>query len=147
MTTMSTDIDMLRILAMKPDRSQKGNVLVEFALILPAFLALLFGMITFSVAMYNKTVLTMATREGARAGAKYAANQTDASRMSSARTVALQACQDHMISFGGGATPDVPITTIQNKILTVSATCNYTGLYIFSASLPRISAQSSMRIE
>lgn len=146
MTTMQADVSMLQTPAMEHDQSQKGNVLVEFAFILPLFLLLLFGVITFSVALYNKTVLTMATREGARAGAKYVANKTVDERRTIAKTITGTYCQN-LISFGSGMTPDVPLPGVDsNNILTVMASYNYTGVYLWSTIIP-ISAQSSMRLE
>ena len=47
---------------------QKGAVAVEFALILPVLVLLLFGIVEFSLLMYNKQILTNASREGARYG-------------------------------------------------------------------------------
>ena len=128
-------------------QSQKGSVLVEFALILPVFLTLLFGVVTFSIALFNKTVLTMATREGARAGAKYVANRTNAITKSSATTAVTNACQNNLISFGNAMTPTITFNAdpIGDNQLTVNASVNYTGLYIFSGL--SISAQSTMRIE
>lgn len=144
MIAMRTGVSLPQATIPKHTQPQKGNVLVEFALILPLFLFLLFGMITFSVALYNKTVLTMATREGARAGAKFVANRTDAIITSNATAAASQVYQNNLISFGSGMTPSVT-SSIQNNILTVTANVNYTGIYIFSNFT--ISAQSSMRLE
>lgn len=56
---------------MKPTlnlNDEDGAAIVEFALILPLFLALLFGIIEFSLLLYNQHVITNACREGARAG-------------------------------------------------------------------------------
>ena len=142
---MNTDVAMLQTSTTGHAQFQKGSVLVEFALILPMFLTLLIGMATFSLGLYNKTVLTMATREGARAGVKFVAGRTNTTIASSARAAVLQVCQNNLISFGPGMTPDVPTPTIQNNILTVTANVNYTGFYIFSDML--ISAQTSMKLE
>jgi hypothetical protein len=49
-------------------RNQGGASAVEFALILPLLICLLFGIIEFGLLMYNKAVITNASREGARAG-------------------------------------------------------------------------------
>jgi hypothetical protein len=49
-------------------KEQKGASLVEFALILLAFLSLLFGVIEFGLVIYNQQVINNAAREGARAG-------------------------------------------------------------------------------
>ncbi|MGA1823364.1 MAG: TadE/TadG family type IV pilus assembly protein [bacterium] len=46
----------------------RGSVALEFALILPIFSALLFGVIEFGSLMYNKAIITNAAREGARFG-------------------------------------------------------------------------------
>jgi Flp pilus assembly protein TadG len=124
---------------------QKGSVLVEFALILPLFLVLLFGVVFFSVALYNKTVLTMATREGARAGAMFVADRTTEAVITGATAATLQACQGNLISFGPAVDCNVPTPTLQDNILTVSATVDYGGLFMFPGLL--ISAQTSMRLE
>ena len=47
---------------------QCGVAAVEFALILPLLLALLFGMAEVSLLLYDQAVITNASREGARAG-------------------------------------------------------------------------------
>lgn len=51
-------------------RSQQGAAAVEFALILPIFLLLLFGMIEYGWILTNQIVLTHAVSEGARAAVK-----------------------------------------------------------------------------
>ncbi len=144
MIIRSLDTVMLQGSTAEHAESQRGGVLIEFALILPLFLALLFGMITFSTAFYNKTVLTMASREGARAGVVFVADQTDADIRNRAATVALRICQDKLVSFGPGMTPAVT-PVISGDTLTVTASGNYTGVFIFSDL--SISAETSMRIE
>lgn len=144
MTTMCKDLAILPARATELARSQKGSVIIEFALILPLFLILLFGMVTFSTALYNKTVLTMASREGARAGVVFVANQTEADIRNRASSVALQVCQDNLISFGPSMTPSVT-PVISGDTLTVTASGNYSGVFIFSDMA--ISAETSMRIE
>jgi Flp pilus assembly protein TadG len=51
--------------------SQKGASAVEFAMILPLLMLILFGIIEFSLLMYNKAMITNASREGARRGIVY----------------------------------------------------------------------------
>ncbi len=46
----------------------RGLVMVELALILPVILLLVWGMAETGVALYNKTILTYATRDAARIG-------------------------------------------------------------------------------
>ncbi|MBP9713726.1 MAG: pilus assembly protein [Sterolibacterium sp.] len=46
----------------------RGVAAVEFALVLPLLLLLLFGIIEFSIALYDKALITNASREAARYG-------------------------------------------------------------------------------
>lgn len=50
-------------------KSRSGQAVVEFALILPVFMLMLFGAIEFGRAYYTLHLLTNAAREGARTGA------------------------------------------------------------------------------
>jgi Flp pilus assembly protein TadG len=47
-------------------RDQNGGAAVEFAIILPLLIALLFGIVEFGLLLYNKQIITNASREGAR---------------------------------------------------------------------------------
>jgi hypothetical protein len=49
-------------------KREDGAAAIEFALVLPILILLLFGIIEFALALYNKEVITNASREGARAG-------------------------------------------------------------------------------
>ena len=47
---------------------ERGASAVEFALLLPVLILILFGIVEFGLAFYTQQVLTNASREGARAG-------------------------------------------------------------------------------
>lgn len=47
-------------------KNQKGAAAVEFAIVLPLFVIIVFGIIEFSLLFYAKAVITNASREGAR---------------------------------------------------------------------------------
>ena len=49
-------------------RREAGGAAAEFAIILPLLILILFGTVEFGLLLYNKQVLTNASREGARAG-------------------------------------------------------------------------------
>lgn len=49
--------------------TETGQALVEFALVLPIFLVLLFGLVDFGRAFHTWLLVTNAAREGARVGA------------------------------------------------------------------------------
>jgi len=53
---------------MKRLKLQTGANLVEFALVTPLLLMIVFGIADMSLALYDKAVITNASREGARAG-------------------------------------------------------------------------------
>lgn len=48
--------------------SRRGQSLVEFALAIPLLMVVMFGAVEFGTALYDKAVITNASREGARAG-------------------------------------------------------------------------------
>ena len=138
--------------AKKPASSQKGNALVEFAFVLPLFLFLVFGMITFSLALYDKIILTMATREGARAGALDSHDSENTAKTAAENFTknAADPSKNILISF----TDSTP-TFIANKSgndIVVQGTYLYTGLPspFWNLLLPatiNLTAQNTMRIE
>jgi Flp pilus assembly protein TadG len=52
-------------------RREEGSITVEFALLMPFFLMLVFGIVDFGHAFYMKQIVTNASREGARYGTRY----------------------------------------------------------------------------
>ena len=52
-------------------RKDRGGVAVEFAILLPVFLILAFGILDFGHAFYMQQMITSASREGARYATKY----------------------------------------------------------------------------
>jgi Flp pilus assembly protein TadG len=58
-------------------KREEGAAAVEFALVLPLLMLILFGIIEFGFAFYNKEVITNASREGARAGIVQAPKLTE----------------------------------------------------------------------
>ena len=86
-------------------RNQKGASAVEFALVLPILIVLLFGILEFGLLMYNKAVITNASREGARAGIVFSPRPD----VSAIEQVVRNYADAHVISFPKGVTyPDVP---------------------------------------
>ena len=59
-------------------RSERGQALVEFAIILPTFILVLFGMLEFGLVFDHHLTLEYATREGARTGSALADGGGDA---------------------------------------------------------------------
>ncbi|WP_422444893.1 TadE family protein [Thermoanaerobacterium sp. DL9XJH110] len=67
------------------EKSQKGQAMVELALILPVIVLILFGILEFGRIFYSYIVITYAAREGARAGA---VGKTDAEIIARVREAA-----------------------------------------------------------
>jgi hypothetical protein len=110
----------------KSPMQQRGAAVVEFALILPILLGLLVGGIDASLALYDKAVITNASREGARAGI-VARNPllTD----EQIRQVVNQYAQSTLVSFGANAAQ--PNVTIQKGSLGGDPTLQVTVSYTF----------------
>lgn len=107
----------------------RGASAIEFTLLLPLLLLLLFGIIETSIALYDKAIITNASREAARAGVVLSKN-----RLSDAdiEQVALRYCGGRLISFGSSSS--APSVTVQRSAtpatgdpLTVSIAYTYTG--------------------
>jgi len=125
------------------NKNQKGAALVEFALVLPMLLLILFGIIEFSILLYDKAVITNASREAARAGIVYTMLRPDPEDSSTYTgrvdtntediiQVGTDYCQDYLITLEGG--DDDPLSVVpsspcenadEDLIVTVSYDYNF----------------------
>jgi Flp pilus assembly protein TadG len=83
-------------------KSQRGIAAVEFALVLPILVLLAFGIIEFSLALYDKAVITNASREGARAGILYRVPPATDTEIADVVNIY---CQSRLVTFGSGGQP------------------------------------------
>ena len=60
---------MLRLIRRRRKNGEKGQALVEFALLVPIFAILLFAIVDFGMGFYTWITVTNSAREGARVGA------------------------------------------------------------------------------
>ena len=65
-------VAILRRLAGHPRKGEDGQALLEFALVLPIFLLVLFAIVDFGMAFHAWITVTNSAREGARIGAVHA---------------------------------------------------------------------------
>jgi len=105
---------------------EKGTASVEFALILPLLLLMLFLIIEFSIILYDKAVITNASREGARKGIVF--SEDPRVTVDTITGIVTTYSASNLISFG----PDTPITSVPSgacaksgDILTVNVTYTY----------------------
>jgi Flp pilus assembly protein TadG len=134
-------------------KSQKGASAVEFALVLPLLVVLLFGIIEFGTVMYDKAMITNASREGARTGIVYSYPDriSDGEIMSKVNDY----CSNYLINFGGTSAVSTNITRAGNSSgdpLTVMVSYRYDFLVLpnlFSSLTSGITlvAETVMRME
>jgi Flp pilus assembly protein TadG len=133
-------------------KGEKGVAAIEFAIVLPVLILLVFGIIEFSILFYDKAMITNASREGARAGIVY--NFPDRLSAGEIETIARNYCADHLISFGSSDNVNVDVVTgaVSGDPLTVTVEYPYTFLVLpnFATSLIgtiTLRAQTVMRME
>jgi Flp pilus assembly protein TadG len=90
-------------------KDESGSTLSEFAIISPFLFLILFGIIEFSTLLYDKAMITNASREGARAGIVF----SHPNRLSNAEieNVVNNYCSTYLISFDSAPMPPTTLIT------------------------------------
>jgi Flp pilus assembly protein TadG len=113
---------------------ERGVVALEFVLVFPFLMTVLFGIVDTSLLLCDKAVITNASREAARAGVVVRVPQMAASDVAS---VALAYAQNNLVTGGTATTPTVNVDqsagTSPGSPLTVTVTYTYEGLVLGSA--------------
>jgi Flp pilus assembly protein TadG len=106
---------------------QRGAAAVEFALVLPLLLALVLGVVDLGLAVYTQSVLSNASREGARAGVVLALMRPSSQAISAVVQTYLSNSLGSVNKFGTLTfTPPSPCVDA-NGILTVQMTYSFKG--------------------
>ena len=112
-------------------KRQEGQSLVEFALVAPVLLLVLFGIVEFGLMLYNQHVITNASREGARFGIVV---ESPRRTIAEIQQVVNDYCGNHLVTFG---TTGPPTTTVSypdgqtfGKDLHVDVTFHYDFLVL-----------------
>ncbi|QTP58612.1 pilus assembly protein [Billgrantia antri] len=96
--------------AIRSVQRQRGSEVVEFAISASLLFILLFGIIEFSVALFDKATLTNASREGARTGILYRPEPRDTASEDAAIEQAIRDyAEQYLISLGGPAEMEITI--------------------------------------
>ncbi len=115
-------------------KAQAGASAVEFALVLPILLLLVFAIFELGLLLYNKAVITNASREAARYGVVM---RTPKHTSGEIEQKALDYCSDFLVSLSPSTTLDpnlevtVPIPGAGGSFgqpLTVTVSYTFTGL-------------------
>ena len=91
---------------------QRGMAAIEFALVLPILIILVFGIIEFSTILYDKAMITNASREGARVGIVYRDDPASALNHpgdTEIENTVNNYIQDHLISLGAASSAAITI--------------------------------------
>jgi Flp pilus assembly protein TadG len=122
---------------MDTENREKGASAVEFALVLPVLMLVLFGIIEFGFILYDKAVITNASREAARKGIAFNVDSNGATvAVPTADIVSTVAGYTGAYLVSLGSTPPAPATTlsgdcsVQGSALTVTVTYPYTFLVL-----------------
>ncbi len=99
-------------------KDQKGASAVEFAIILPLLTVLVFGIIEFSLALYDKAVITNASREGGRSGIVFRYDSVNKvyNPLTEAEISAIvnNYTGNYLITFGSSANVTTAISRVDN---------------------------------
>ncbi|MCU1752103.1 TadE/TadG family type IV pilus assembly protein [Pseudomonas sp. 6D_7.1_Bac1] len=85
-------------------KKEQGLAAVELTLVLPVLFLIIFVIIEFSVALYDKAIITNASREAARAGIVLKSPKLTTAQIQS---VANNYLGSNLITFGSSVTPTV----------------------------------------
>ena len=130
-------------------RGQRGTAAVEFAIVLPVLVLLLFGTIEFGLLLFNKQVITNASREGARAGIvsktpRLPFSTADPTKASITKIVG-DYCLGNLVTFGAANDPNVTVTSTGTTFgddLTVTVSYNYGFLVLGNLGFGDITLQA-----
>ena len=144
-------------------KGQRGAAAIEFAIVLPVLVLLLFGTIEFGLLLFNKQVITNASREGARAGIVLREDgrlpfypSGDEDEPISIAEIVLNYCQGHLVTFADESEePDLSVTCSSTADknpgddLYVTTTYNYGFLVLGNLGFDDIvlQAQTVMKYE
>ena len=97
-------------------KKQHGASAVEFAILLPFLVMLVFGIIEFGLLLYNQQVLTNASREGARAAiVGDCTSRLDDSTTSGIGKIVRDYCANRLITFKiTNDPPDIMVSPDEN---------------------------------
>ncbi len=102
-------LNLIRKRTEKGQKGEKGQALVEFALLVPIFLILMFAIVDFGMGFYSWITVTNSAREGARLGAVQATNDEIIERVELASDLINE--DDNMtVTVGCGPSSDPPPT-------------------------------------
>lgn len=118
-------------MSLKKTKRQAGSTGIEMALVFPALLLVLFGVVEAGVGVYDQNVIAQASQEAARQGAAQTRSRMSALDI---MNVAQNYASDKLITFGSSDSVAVAVDrssgTKSGDPLTVTVSYSYNGLAI-----------------
>lgn len=122
-----------------------GAAVIEFALVLPMLLLMVFGIVNFGALMYDQSVITNAAREGARFASVHTSATSGSNCTNSYSATPADPCQvaysyayNRLISFNGVRSPQVTYIAASGfdsgAPQSVTVTYSYKGIGYFFGS-------------
>lgn len=129
-----------------PRARARGVAAVEFALVFPLFMAVLFGIIEYGWIFYQRFNLASAVRDGLRTGVTVLQAASP-----DPRNTAITRCQADLVAAGIPAN-SVTLTaqysgTSPSKLMTLTAVMNYSKLTGFVPTPPTLKYAMTMMLE
>ncbi|RKP49055.1 TadE/TadG family type IV pilus assembly protein [Trinickia fusca] len=113
---------------------ERGVVALEFVLVFPFVMTVVFGIVDTSLLLCDKAVITNASREAARAGIVVRVPQLSSTDITN---VALSYAQGNLVTGGTATTPTVAVDqsagTAPGDPLKVTVSYTYSGLVLGAA--------------
>lgn len=134
-------------------KNKDGATIVEFAVILPLLILMVFGIIEFSLIFYNKAIITNSAREGARAGVVWGPELDGKSyRLTKEKIeeIAGNYLGNYIITFGTPGPIVISSEPCKGESTTdeVTVTIQYThSFFVLPFSNINLSSQSKMKCE
>lgn len=113
-------------------RDDRGAAVIEFALVVPLLLLLLFGIIDMSRAFYTLNNLASAVREGARRAAVMSTDPTTPANKAVIRATVTTA----FMPIGPSLRPESVFVTLANRQVTVQASYPFAPLMLTGWTFP-----------
>lgn len=134
--------------------SERGVAAVEFAIVSPVLVLLLFVIIEFGLVLYDKALITNASREGARRGSVHDANSPNGTVGDGPILAVATNLNNSLISLGSSNTaqvlisPAAPRSSGDDLTVTVNYTYDFLVLPNFTSlgSIP-LSGVTVMKVE
>ncbi len=101
-------------------RRQDGSSAVEFAIVLPLFLLIAFGIVEWSLYLFDDHIITNASRSGARHGIIQATPKISEDEI---QATVLNYTSDNLVTFGTPTPPSVAVKNLSNPAMASPIRC------------------------